>query len=255
MAVNKNGSVYTPKQTRQAEDAIGWQIKAAHRALMLDDRSVFGVRVVYCSRTHQRRDIDNMTKLLFDACTGVVWQDDSQVMELMAHYFRGQHSAETHLVIYELGADPFKNWRNCALCNKEFRTYPSWELRRFCSQACMGLASRSGFEVPCANCGERIWRSAHRFQSNQKEFFCSMACKSEKLTMALTCRQCGREFRRPQSLVNDVRTYCSRACQIAASRAAGVRAPKGTCGDCGAPTSKKAYARCRGCQLEARTAH
>ena len=32
--------------------------------------------------THRRQDIDNFNKLFFDACTGLVWEDDSQIEDL-----------------------------------------------------------------------------------------------------------------------------------------------------------------------------
>jgi len=104
MSRAKSGRVYTPKQTRESEEWIGWQIKAAHRELLPDSDTAFGVRVLFYQSNQQRRDLDNMVKLILDACTGLVWQDDSQVWEIIGHVFRDAGVAKTELCIYSLGA-------------------------------------------------------------------------------------------------------------------------------------------------------
>lgn len=103
LGFTRKGHAYTPRQTREAEDAIGWQIKLAHRELLVDPDHAFGVRLLFYQANHQRRDIDNMTKLIFDACNGLVWADDSQVVELISHVFRGAEKGQTELCIYSLG--------------------------------------------------------------------------------------------------------------------------------------------------------
>jgi len=138
MSKAKSGRVYTPRQTREAEEWIGWQIKAAYRELLLDSDTAFGVRVLFYQSDQQRRDLDNMIKLILDACTGLVWQDDSQVWEIIGHVFRGTGGdPKTELCVYSLGCLNYDT-DVCLVCGKRFRTYESWrrQNRRYCSRAC-----------------------------------------------------------------------------------------------------------------------
>ncbi|HEX7124165.1 MAG TPA: RusA family crossover junction endodeoxyribonuclease [Thermodesulfobacteriota bacterium] len=77
------GRVYTPRATRLAEEAIGWNLKLAMRGgPFLGD-----VRVALRFReTTRRADLDNLVKLVLDAANGVVWRDDRQVVALDAAF-------------------------------------------------------------------------------------------------------------------------------------------------------------------------
>ncbi len=76
----KNGGVYTPKKTLDAESDIGWALKAECREV--DAVSRFSVSLEFW--TKKRADIDNLAKLVLDAANGVIWADDSQVWALRA---------------------------------------------------------------------------------------------------------------------------------------------------------------------------
>jgi Holliday junction resolvase RusA-like endonuclease len=41
-----------------------------------------GVTLKFFHKTNRRQDIDNFNKLVLDACSGVVWHDDSQITEM-----------------------------------------------------------------------------------------------------------------------------------------------------------------------------
>ncbi|MBA7630002.1 hypothetical protein ES703_37510 [subsurface metagenome] len=118
-SINKNGRVYTPRQTRESEEWIGWQIKNAYQGLMPDVDYAFGVRIMFYQSNQQRRDLDNMTKLILDACTRVVWEDDSQVTEIIAHVFRGDDKPRTELCIYSLDYIIHMT-STCLACGKQF---------------------------------------------------------------------------------------------------------------------------------------
>ena len=90
--VTRTGHAFTPAKTRKAEEHI---TKVAREAM-----SAFGVppwqgplKVVIRmwfkrpksnkSKWHtQRPDADNCAKLVLDGCNGIVWGDDSQIVEL-----------------------------------------------------------------------------------------------------------------------------------------------------------------------------
>jgi crossover junction endodeoxyribonuclease RusA len=80
---------YTPKKTRVAESAIAWELVSQNSGLTVDGERDFRVDVLFVSKSNRRRDIDNMIKLVLDALNGVVYEDDSQVVEIHAIIARG----------------------------------------------------------------------------------------------------------------------------------------------------------------------
>ena len=56
-------------------------------------------------RPAKRGDLDNYTKVMFDALNGLVWQDDKQVVEI--HSFRedDKHNPRIEFLVYEVGKD------------------------------------------------------------------------------------------------------------------------------------------------------
>ena len=73
-----NGRIYSPKGD---EEVTAILLRQAWRGTP-NATDAFCVTVGFHTANYQRRDIDNMIKLLFDAANGIVWDDDSQVVEL-----------------------------------------------------------------------------------------------------------------------------------------------------------------------------
>jgi Holliday junction resolvase RusA-like endonuclease len=85
------GRTYTPEATERFERQCAWILRAyiGPRDPMLGPISV---RVAFFLEAPKKSkhgypssaDIDNYLKSLFDACNGVVWKDDRQIVELTA---------------------------------------------------------------------------------------------------------------------------------------------------------------------------
>jgi crossover junction endodeoxyribonuclease RusA len=209
-ARNKGGGVYTPKNTKEAQQVIGWSIRSAYRQLVPEPDGAFWVVLHFYTKNRQRRDLDNMCKLVFDACNGLVWRDDAQVEVLTARVTRQSERPRTEMEIYQIVSDtPFIR---CKACKRTVRTYPSWPHRNYCSKRCSDAAMRNGIDVPCANCGKEIHRAECSLAAT-RQHFCSVECKSLHLTKECTCAKCGALFRKPKSQVRSGRTFCSLRCQ------------------------------------------
>lgn len=92
------GRGYTPQTTRTAETDIGWQLRTViRRPNETDD---LAVTLRFFSGTRRRTDLDNLVKLVLDACNGIVWRDDSQVVQLHAQLERGAARARTELEVH-----------------------------------------------------------------------------------------------------------------------------------------------------------
>src|ERR1044071_5623772 len=77
----RTGRHYTPLETKVAEHRVVWALRAAGVRGPCDPTSLFGVHTVFRCATNRHADGDNMLKLVLDALNGVVWRDDSQVVE------------------------------------------------------------------------------------------------------------------------------------------------------------------------------
>ncbi len=239
---------YTPAQTAENEFITQLAIKQAAPELFPDDAAAFGVRMQFFSGTRQRRDIDNMAKLIMDACTGIAWKDDSQVHEMHLRRFLESDDPRTEVVIYKL-AIPAIPMTICIICHKEFRAFPSWSARRYCSKACSGMAHRKRIEVACLSCKTSIIRTPSTLKGNP---YCSKDCKTAHTTRILECANCKTAFSRPQSLIKGPVSFCSEECMAEKWENFELRttAGRGTCEHCGRPTSKTAYTRCQACRIK-----
>jgi hypothetical protein len=134
------GHGVTPVATRIAEERLRGFLRGTIQGLP-DGRRAYGTRIEFHTEGWQRRDLDNMVKLVWDACTGIVWDDDSQVVELTSRLRRNDPPARTRIVVYPLD-DPLFETRCCEICGSQFRVYRS-QPNRFCS-----IAHRQGMPHP-----------------------------------------------------------------------------------------------------------
>lgn len=91
--VTRTGHAFTPAKTRKAErfvketaiDAMShWNIPLQEGPLKVELKIWIKQPKSNKTKWHtQRADVDNYAKLYLDACNGVVWKDDSQIVELI----------------------------------------------------------------------------------------------------------------------------------------------------------------------------
>lgn len=248
----KRGShvqAYTPEKTRTAERVIAAHFQEAGGRKNPDPEVTFGIAAAFHNGTRQRRDVDNMLKLVLDGLNGVAWVDDNQVVEVSARkfYAGSRDLAHTEVTVYKVGVID-RDRRKCAVCAKEFVTYASWDKKRHCSAECVRLGRIRVRERKCKQCGENFL--AHG-PSKQPQF-CSRECRGAYGRTELACEICGTKYVTFRSWQR-TRSYCSPTCRgviearIAKERRA-TRKP-GTCQVCGSGTSRKEYVRCNACRL------
>jgi Holliday junction resolvase RusA-like endonuclease len=85
--VTRTRGTYTPRATVVKEDEIGWTLKAA--GVRRDTEHTFSLDLTFRCGTHRRKDLDNMVKLVLDACNDVAWADDDQAVAVAASVERG----------------------------------------------------------------------------------------------------------------------------------------------------------------------
>ena len=78
-----NGHAVTPEKTRDYEALV----RQAAGICWQGDPTTEPVRVelLFWRGDKRRADIDNLAKAILDALNGVVWEDDGQIIKLVAH--------------------------------------------------------------------------------------------------------------------------------------------------------------------------
>lgn len=234
---------YTPAKTKAAETAVALNFRAAGGQFEPDPEVTFAVKATFYNGTRQRRDVDNMLKLILDGLNGVAWVDDTQVMEVMGRKrFTNKAEARTVVELEPIGRmDRLR--KACEHCAEEFITYESLKGQRFCSRDCGNAARVSLRERVCAHCGKDFLAHGQTHETR----FCSRECQVDSGWTDVDCSGCGVPFRRRRCHVR-VTNYCTTKCRDASLVAKRKLNPKrGVCGDCGGPTSDKRKVRCQIC--------
>lgn len=86
--LSRFGTTYTPSGTRQFENAIKMEARHKYRDQPLAGPLVVEVNLKMKSpkkpsKAYPRADVDNYAKGVLDACNGVIWIDDSQIVALI----------------------------------------------------------------------------------------------------------------------------------------------------------------------------
>jgi crossover junction endodeoxyribonuclease RusA len=243
----RGGKVYHYKDqaTAAAQDEVALYYRQARGPGQPDDRSGFAVAMEFHLKRRQRRDVDNMVKLVLDALTGMAWKDDSQVTEIHAKIIHQSDRPRSEVEVWTTDDLPDWSRRECDHCGELFRMYQSWGRKRYCSQDCRSAALRASRQRSCDQCGTKY--VTHSNAHGQR--YCSRECASLARTYEATCAECGAVWRKPRSLHRSGRDFCNQACQAGFWRKQRRSKSPGTCQQCGGGTSRKEYTRCNACRL------
>lgn len=100
--ISRAGRLYLPKTYLAYRDLVAMHLRAAYRG----PPEAGPIRVVlgFYRSTKRRADIDNLAKTVLDAGTSIVWDDDSQILDLRAQIsYRANPSVE--ILAYRLEDD------------------------------------------------------------------------------------------------------------------------------------------------------
>jgi 5-methylcytosine-specific restriction endonuclease McrA len=102
----------------------------------------------------------------------------------------------------------------CLKCGKVFHLKP-YQVKsgvKYCSRECYCTA-KPWIEVPCSMCGNLFSVSKSRYEKYGAKY-CSNECRHKDRVKLITCLcpTCGKEFKKPPSLLTGKSNYCSRLC-------------------------------------------
>lgn len=73
---------YQSARIRDWQEHVAWAAKQERAGLMGPVDMDLCVELVFCLPDRRRIDIDNLSKAVLDACNGLIWQDDRQIIDL-----------------------------------------------------------------------------------------------------------------------------------------------------------------------------
>jgi len=162
-------SSYTPSGTVLAQRAVSDAFEKA--GFTPTDAWDFALSIEFRLGSWQRRDVDNLAKLVLDAATGIVWVDDVQVRRLVSSVDRGSENPGT-TVRLSLLPPQRRPTSPCGWCGKPVPTYPSWGGSvRYCDATCRSAASAERRARRCDVCGSEFIP-----ESRRPRVTCSEAC-------------------------------------------------------------------------------
>lgn len=88
---------YMTKEGKALKEDYQWQAKSQWKKKMLTGD--LSISVSFFFGTKRKADIDNFSKILFDALTGIVWEDDSQIQEVTLRKFLDKSNPRIEITI------------------------------------------------------------------------------------------------------------------------------------------------------------
>lgn len=83
---HKGSITFMTKQGKNYKELCQWTIKSQYRGKLITKDVAVIIELYFADK--RRRDVDNFNKIVLDSCTGLLWKDDSQIIELTIRKFR-----------------------------------------------------------------------------------------------------------------------------------------------------------------------
>lgn len=89
--------VYMTKEGKEVKEGYQWEIKSQYKGKPL--LQPISVVLELYFKDKARRDVDNFNKLVLDAGSGILWQDDSQIQELIIRKYLDKLKPRVELMV------------------------------------------------------------------------------------------------------------------------------------------------------------
>lgn len=91
---------YLSKEGSDLRESYQWQARSQWKKKPTEKEVAIDIRLMF--RSHVRHDIDNYGKILLDALTGIVWEDDSQIQSMSVSKWMDKENPRIEVVVNEL---------------------------------------------------------------------------------------------------------------------------------------------------------
>lgn len=94
-----NGRFYKSQEAKDSQEAMAWEARSQYRGKPLSGALI--CRLSFFWRDKRRHDLDNPCKALLDAFTGILWDDDSQIVSLALLKEYDKHNPRVEVLVSE----------------------------------------------------------------------------------------------------------------------------------------------------------
>ena len=88
---------YMNKAGKDLKTDYQWQVKSQYHGKPI--KGDIKMKVYLYFGTKRKCDIDNFNKILYDALTGILWEDDSQIQEVLTRKFYDKENPRIELLV------------------------------------------------------------------------------------------------------------------------------------------------------------
>lgn len=93
------GRRFLTKEGKGTKEAMGYEAKSQFRGKPL--KCVIGLDIDFYV-PNMRSDLDNLLKATLDCLTGIIWEDDRQVIEILARKYQEKKNPRIELTVNDL---------------------------------------------------------------------------------------------------------------------------------------------------------
>jgi len=88
--------MYMTKEGKDLKEQYKWELLSQKPKLLTGELEV-NMKLYF--KDKRKRDIDNFNKLILDAGTGILWEDDSQIQKLVIEKFIDKNNPRIELTV------------------------------------------------------------------------------------------------------------------------------------------------------------
>lgn len=115
-----DGHTFTPKATKAAEKVVRQAFQQAMPGWEAEPDWTYGVLIDFRTRGGSQADLDNATKLMWDALNKVFWADDIQVGDSYLHLVRGGGEPGVEVLLFRVADNGTLKTKICE-CGNRYR--------------------------------------------------------------------------------------------------------------------------------------
>lgn len=93
-------TVYMSKDGKDLKESYKSQVKKQYKGEVIKGKIQTIIRLYF--GTKRKQDIDNFNKILLDSLTGIVWEDDCQIEEMIVSKFYDKSNPRIEIEVTEL---------------------------------------------------------------------------------------------------------------------------------------------------------
>lgn len=118
--VGQGRHAFTPKRTVDGEKAVRASFREVMDGWEPEPDCTYGVLIEFRTLGGSKVDLDNATKLVWDALNEVFWQDDVQVGDSYLHLVRGRGEPGVEVMLFRVQDNGTPKTKLCA-CGRRYR--------------------------------------------------------------------------------------------------------------------------------------